>query len=153
VWFSSYRRGVPYPPRPLPEFVGTAMSRPDPLVQARVEASVLLHYAGGRSLREIAELTDRSFLAARKILDKHGVRVVPVQAPLADEAAGLRRTAHQAAAAVARAARREDADVRCVRRVSKRPVAGNWSSCVMLSAAHRSSARARGHQGLVHTSE
>lgn len=69
---------VPYPPRPqlrpLPEFVGTAHSRPDPAVQARVERFVLEQYAAGRSLREIAELTDRSFSAVRKILDKHGVR-------------------------------------------------------------------------------
>lgn len=68
---------MPYPPRPqlraLPEFVGTAVPRPDPLVQARVEAFVVEEYAGGRSLREIAELTDRSFSAVRKILDKHQV--------------------------------------------------------------------------------
>lgn len=69
---------MPYPPRPqlrpLPEFVGTAVSRPDPVVQARVEAFVLGQYARGRSLRELAELTDRSFSAVRNILDKHGVR-------------------------------------------------------------------------------
>ena len=68
---------MPYPPRPqlhpLPEFAGTALSRPDPAVQARVEAFVLEQYAGGRSLREIAELTDRSHSAVRNILDKHGV--------------------------------------------------------------------------------
>ncbi len=67
---------MPYPPRPqlraLPEFTGTAMSRPRPSVQARVEAFVLAQYAAGRSLREIAELTDRSFSAVRNILDKHG---------------------------------------------------------------------------------
>ena len=69
---------MPYPPRPqlrpLREFAGTAVSRPDPAVQARVEAFVLEQYAGGRSLREIAELTDRSHSAVRNILDKHGVR-------------------------------------------------------------------------------
>lgn len=68
---------MPYPPwpqlRPLPEFVGTAVPRPDPVVQARVEAFVLEQYAAGRSLREIAELTDRSFSAVRNILGKHGV--------------------------------------------------------------------------------
>jgi DNA-binding NarL/FixJ family response regulator len=58
----------------MPAFVGTALSRPDPAVQARVEAFVLEQYAGGRSLREIAELTDRSHSAVRNILDKHGVR-------------------------------------------------------------------------------
>ena len=69
---------MPYPPRPqrrpLPEFVGTAVPRPDPAVQARVERFVLEQYAAGRSLREIAELTDRSFSAVRNILGKHGVR-------------------------------------------------------------------------------
>ena len=69
---------MPYPPRPqlrpLAEFAGTALSRPDPAVQGRVEAFVLEQYAGGRSLREIAELTDRSHSAVRNILDKHDVR-------------------------------------------------------------------------------
>ncbi|MFQ1002625.1 helix-turn-helix domain-containing protein [Modestobacter sp. SSW1-42] len=69
---------MPYPPRPqlrpLPEFAGTAVSRPDPAVQARVESFVLEQYAGGRSLREIAELTDRSHSAVRNILDRHEVR-------------------------------------------------------------------------------
>jgi len=68
---------VPYPPRPqlqpLSEFVGTAVPRPDPVVQARVERFVLEQYAAGRSLREIAELTDRSWSAVRKILDKRQV--------------------------------------------------------------------------------
>ena len=35
---------------------------------------MLEQYAAGRSLREIAELTDRSWLAVRKILEKHQVR-------------------------------------------------------------------------------
>jgi helix-turn-helix protein len=68
---------MPYPPRPqlrpLPEFIGTALTRPDPSVQARVERFVLDQYAAGRSLRELAELTDRSFSAVRNTLDKHGV--------------------------------------------------------------------------------
>jgi hypothetical protein len=80
---------VPYPPRPqlqpLPEFVGTAVPRPDPQVQARVERLVLEQYAAGRSLREIAELTDRSFSAVRNILDKHGVRRRNVGASRTDE--------------------------------------------------------------------
>jgi hypothetical protein len=73
-----YAAAVPYSPRPqlrsLLEFAGTALSRPDPAVQARVERFVLEQYAVGRSLREIAELTDRSFSAVRNILDKHGVQ-------------------------------------------------------------------------------
>jgi len=66
----------PCPPRLRlqPEFAGAAVSLPDPEVQAGVEAFVLDQYAGGRSLREIAELTDRSHSAVRNILDKHGVR-------------------------------------------------------------------------------
>ncbi len=69
---------MPYPPRPqrrpLSEFAGSAVSRPGPEVQDRVEAFVLEQYAGGRSLREIAELTDRSHSAVRNILNKHDVR-------------------------------------------------------------------------------
>lgn len=83
---------MPYPPRPqlrpLPEFAGTAVSRPDPLVQTRVESFVLEQYAAGRSLREIAELTDRSHSAVRNILDKHGMQrrgsgAAPVERPVA----------------------------------------------------------------------
>jgi hypothetical protein len=66
-----------YPPgprlRPLPEFSGTAKPRPDPTLQARVEAFIVEQYAAGRSLRQLAELTDRSFSAVRNILSKHGV--------------------------------------------------------------------------------
>ncbi len=55
---------MPYPVRPqlrpLPEFVGTNLPRPDPIIQRRVERFVLEAYAAGRSVREIAELTDRS---------------------------------------------------------------------------------------------
>lgn len=69
---------MPYPPRPqlrpLPQFVGTNRPRPDPAVQADVEHFVLHEYAQGRSLRQIAELTDRSHSAVRNILEKHGVR-------------------------------------------------------------------------------
>ena len=74
----SYRHRVPYPPRPalrpLPQFAGTAGPRPHPALQARVEAFIVEQYAAGRSLRELAELTDRSFSAVRNILAKHGVR-------------------------------------------------------------------------------
>jgi hypothetical protein len=69
---------MPYPPRrtlaPLPEFVGTATTHPDPTVQARVDAFVVEQYLAGRSLREVAELTDRSFSAVRSILGRHGVQ-------------------------------------------------------------------------------
>src|SRR4051812_15118502 len=58
---------------PPGEFVGTAKSRPDQVVQPRVEAFVVMQYRAGRSLREIAELTDRSFSAVRNILRRHGI--------------------------------------------------------------------------------
>jgi hypothetical protein len=35
---------------------------------------VVDQYAAGRSLRQIAELTDRSFSAIRSVLDRAGVR-------------------------------------------------------------------------------
>lgn len=54
---------MPYPPRPqlrpLPEFAGTRDST-HPLLQARLEAFIVGQYVEGRSLREIAELVDRS---------------------------------------------------------------------------------------------
>jgi hypothetical protein len=72
-----YRPAVPYPPRlqlqPLSRVAGTASPRPDPAVQGRVEASIVEKYAAGRSLPELAELTDRSFSAVRNILARHGV--------------------------------------------------------------------------------
>jgi hypothetical protein len=72
-----YRAPVPYPPRPqlqpLPEFRGTASPRPAPAVQARVEAFIVEQYEAGRSLRQLAELTDRSFSAVRNILTRRSV--------------------------------------------------------------------------------
>lgn len=68
---------MPYPPRPhlrpLPEFRGTASPRPDPAVQARVETFIVEQYQAGRSLRQLAELTDRSFSAVRNILTRRSV--------------------------------------------------------------------------------
>lgn len=70
---------MPYPPRPqlqpLPEFAGTAragtiLSRD---LQDRLEAYVVTAYRDGRSLREIAELIDRSQTAVRRVLDAHKV--------------------------------------------------------------------------------
>jgi len=67
----------PYPPRPrlraLGECAGTATSRPNPSAQTRLQALVLAQYAAGRSLREIAELTDRPFSGLPDILDEHGM--------------------------------------------------------------------------------
>ena len=63
---------MPYPPRPQlqprPEFAGSASPRPNPAVQAQVEDFIVEQYTAGRSLRQLAELTDRSFSAVRNIL-------------------------------------------------------------------------------------
>jgi hypothetical protein len=70
---------VPYPPRPqlrpLPEFTGTARTGtvPGRELQAQLETFIVDQYAAGRSLREIAELVDRSQTAVRRVLDKHDV--------------------------------------------------------------------------------
>ncbi len=73
---SGYLFPVPYPPRrthaPLPEFAGTASPRPEPALQAQVVAFIVQQYAAGRSLSELAELTDRSHSAVRNILSKQG---------------------------------------------------------------------------------
>ena len=50
-------------------------------LQAQLESFVLAEYAGGRSLRQIAELTDRSPTAVRRVLDKHRVPRRAVGAP------------------------------------------------------------------------
>ncbi len=42
-------------------------------MQARVEAFIVAGYAAGRSLRELSELTDRSFSAVRNILAKRNI--------------------------------------------------------------------------------
>lgn len=78
---------MPYPPRPqlrpLPGFAGTARSGtvPSRRLQAQLEAFVLAEYVAGRSLRQIAELIDRSPTAVRRVLDKHGVSRRAVGAP------------------------------------------------------------------------
>jgi hypothetical protein len=82
---------VPYPPRPqlvpLPEFAGTARTGnpAEPAVQTRLEAFIVEQYRAGRSLRQIAELVDRSQTAVRRVLDKHQVpRRAPGAARLTD---------------------------------------------------------------------
>ena len=42
-------------------------------MQARVEAFIVEQYEAGRSLRQLAELTDRSFSAVRNILRRRSV--------------------------------------------------------------------------------
>jgi hypothetical protein len=57
----------------LPEFRGTTSPRPDPAAKARVEAFIVEQYEAGRSLRQLAELTDRSFSAVRNIVTRRSV--------------------------------------------------------------------------------
>jgi transcription initiation factor TFIIIB Brf1 subunit/transcription initiation factor TFIIB len=55
----------------LPEFAG--QNRTGVAASAELIAFVVKQYANGRSLREIAELTDRTHGAVRNILDRAGV--------------------------------------------------------------------------------
>jgi hypothetical protein len=58
---------------------------PSQRLQAQLEAFVLAEYGAGRSLRQIAELIDRSPTAVRRVLDMHGAPRRAVGAPrLAD---------------------------------------------------------------------
>ena len=66
-----------YPPRPtlkpLEEFQGTATVRQTPEQRQRLLTYVAQQYQDGRSLREIAELTDRTQSAVRRALQQAGV--------------------------------------------------------------------------------
>lgn len=83
---------MPYPSRPrlepLPEFRGRA--RPGVYADARLKEFVVDQYVNqGRSLREIAELTNHSFSAVRNLLDRLGhlrreVGAPPVSFPIED---------------------------------------------------------------------
>ena len=68
---------APYPSRPtlkpLPQFQGTATTRQSPEQRAALLRFVAGEYTSGRSLREIAELTDRTQSAIRRALDQAGV--------------------------------------------------------------------------------
>lgn len=67
---------MPYPGRPalqpLPRSAGTA-GQGGAYADPELVAFVLEEYAAGRSLREIAELTDRSHSAIRYVLQRRGV--------------------------------------------------------------------------------
>lgn len=56
-----------------------------------MEAFIVGAYESGLSLRQIAELTDRTQTAVRRALDKHQVPRRPVGATLVEEAAPRRR--------------------------------------------------------------
>lgn len=68
---------MPYPARrvlaPLPEFKGTASTRQTTEQRQRLLAFVAASYEEGLSLRELAELTDRTQAAVRRALDQAGV--------------------------------------------------------------------------------
>jgi len=57
--------------RPLPQYAGGG--RPGAYADPDLVAFVLEQYAAGRSLREIAELTDRSHGGIRNLLEGRGV--------------------------------------------------------------------------------
>ncbi|WP_084109124.1 helix-turn-helix domain-containing protein [Knoellia aerolata] len=67
-----------YPGRPvlepLPQFRGTNIIRQTPEQRRVLLEYVSREYAAGRSLRELAELTDRTQAAVRRALDQAGVR-------------------------------------------------------------------------------
>jgi len=75
----------PYPARPtlavLPQFVGTAGVHQTAGQRADLLAFVAQHYAAGRSVQQLAELTGRSQTAVRRALDQAGVRRRPRGAP------------------------------------------------------------------------
>lgn len=84
-----------YPTRPtlavLPQFVGTASTRPTPQQRAQLLAFVAEQYPAGRSVHEFAELTERTQTAVRRALDQAGVARRPRGARPADNSGALRR--------------------------------------------------------------
>ena len=76
---------MPYPARPvpdaLPQFVGTAVVRPSEEQREALLSFVEAGYREGRSLRELAALTDRTQTAIRRALADRGVTLRPRGAP------------------------------------------------------------------------
>lgn len=70
---------MPYPPRRTERAeqwaAGTARSGTTALggIQGRLEAFIVAEYRNGLSLRQVAEKTDRSQTAIRRVLNKHAV--------------------------------------------------------------------------------
>ena len=69
---------MPYPSRVvlevLPEFVGTVSTHPTREQRAHLIEFCVEHYAAGRSIHELAELTGRAQTAVRRALDQAGVK-------------------------------------------------------------------------------
>ncbi|WP_367652508.1 helix-turn-helix domain-containing protein [Intrasporangium sp.] len=76
---------MPYParpvPDPLPQFVGTATVRQTEEQREALLSFVEKGYREGRSLRELAALTDRTQTAIRRALSERGVALRPRGAP------------------------------------------------------------------------
>lgn len=76
---------MPYParpvPDPLPQFVGTATVRQTQEQREALLSFVENGYASGKSLRELAALTDRTQTAVRRALAERGVALRPRGAP------------------------------------------------------------------------
>ncbi|WP_114905346.1 helix-turn-helix domain-containing protein [Ornithinimicrobium murale] len=68
-------------PGPLPEFVGSATIRQTPEQRARLIEFVSREYQAGRSLRELAGLTDRTQTAVRRALARAQVQTRGPGAP------------------------------------------------------------------------
>ena len=65
---------APYPDRPAlePDSRWAGRTRAGARAEAELVAYVVEQYAAGRSLRQIAELTDRTHSAVRNILERAG---------------------------------------------------------------------------------
>lgn len=67
-----------YPSRPrldpLPEFIGTATIKQTPEQRQRLIEFCAREYEAGRSIRQVAELTDRTQTAVRRALTIAGVK-------------------------------------------------------------------------------
>lgn len=70
---------MPYPGRPilqaLPEFKGTATTRQTAQQRQRLLQFCATEYRAGRSIHELAELTDRSQGAIRRALSQAGIQL------------------------------------------------------------------------------
>ncbi|WP_432951362.1 helix-turn-helix domain-containing protein (plasmid) [Kribbella sp. CA-253562] len=77
---------MPYPARPrrdpLPQFKGTAGQWLSPGRTAELTDFVVAKYGDGLSLRELGELTDRSWREIKNVLDAAGVPLRSRGAPI-----------------------------------------------------------------------
>lgn len=87
-FWQAHDEAMAYPSRksldPLPRFTASSGTRQTSDQRADLLAFVAAEYASGRSLRELAELTDRTQTAVRRALDQAGVARRPSGAPRVD---------------------------------------------------------------------